>query len=307
MSLTFGVFADLHVSIMHDPENRLKAFLDDAQQKKVDFIVHLGDFCSPNDIKLSHKNKGTKSYIDSENIIKAFREFPIPHYSVIGNHDLDFCNKEEMANFFGMPNAYYSYDCKDYHFVCLDANFFKKDGEYHDYANSNYYPHDLPYLPESQMEWLRDDLKSTTKKTILFSHQSLTKEPFGIKNFEQFHKIVDEINANEQKIILALNGHSHLDNIATHNKVHYLNINSMSNQWLGDDYETVRYSSEITAAFPHLKYTVPYKDPLYAFITVSDNQIIVEGKDSTFVGIQPSEQGYTDEISSSIESRILHY
>lgn len=45
MSIKFGVCADLHVDIMHDGEDRLKAFLDVCREKNVDFIIRLGDFC----------------------------------------------------------------------------------------------------------------------------------------------------------------------------------------------------------------------------------------------------------------------
>ena len=46
-SVKFGVFADLHVDIMHDAKERLEKFLEDCLKENVDFIVQLGDFCYP--------------------------------------------------------------------------------------------------------------------------------------------------------------------------------------------------------------------------------------------------------------------
>ena len=48
-SIRFGIFADLHVNIIHDPELRLKEFIDAARKANVDFIIQLGDFCYPDD------------------------------------------------------------------------------------------------------------------------------------------------------------------------------------------------------------------------------------------------------------------
>ena len=47
--LRFGLCADVHKDIMHDADSRLKAFIDDAKDKDLDFIIQLGDFCRPYD------------------------------------------------------------------------------------------------------------------------------------------------------------------------------------------------------------------------------------------------------------------
>ena len=47
--LKFGVFADLHVDIMHDTEERLRVFLNACRREDVDFIVQPGDFCYPDE------------------------------------------------------------------------------------------------------------------------------------------------------------------------------------------------------------------------------------------------------------------
>ena len=52
MAVKFGIFADLHVDIMHDAQTRLEAFLSACSKEDVDFIIHLGDFCYPESRKV---------------------------------------------------------------------------------------------------------------------------------------------------------------------------------------------------------------------------------------------------------------
>lgn len=47
--LRFGICADIHKDIMHDGDERLKAFIDEVKEKDLDFIIQLGDFCRPYD------------------------------------------------------------------------------------------------------------------------------------------------------------------------------------------------------------------------------------------------------------------
>jgi hypothetical protein len=66
----------------------------------------------------------------------------------------------------------------------------------------------------------------------------------------------------------------------------------MSYQWLGDNYKHVRYSEEIDETYPWIKYTVPYKDPLWAIVEItSDHTLHLYGKKSEYVGPSPEELG----------------
>ena len=79
--------------------------------------------------------------------------------------------------------------------------------------------------------------------------------------------------------------------------IHYLQINSMSYQWLGGDYQHVRYSKEVDEKFPWIKYTVPYKDSLFAVVTIDTARgfLEIEGRQSEFVGPSPWEIGASRE------------
>ena len=65
----------------------------------------------------------------------------------------------------------------------------------------------------------------------------------------------------------------------------------MSYEWLGEKCQTIRYSKEIDEKYPYIKYTAPYKDPLFAFVEVTKNRIQIEGIKSSFVGPSPKELG----------------
>ena len=61
----------------------------------------------------------------------------------------------------------------------------------------------------------------------------------------------------------------------------------MSYSWVGEKYQKIRYSSEIDSKYPYIKYTIPYKDPLYAFAEIKGGIIYIKGIESTIVGPGP--------------------
>jgi phosphodiesterase/alkaline phosphatase D-like protein len=47
--LRFGVISDLHFGFRPDVESRLQQFVNEMNDKNVDFIIQLGDYCFPDD------------------------------------------------------------------------------------------------------------------------------------------------------------------------------------------------------------------------------------------------------------------
>jgi Icc protein len=74
---------------------------------------------------------------------------------------------------------------------------------------------------------------------------------------------------------------------------------------MGGDYIHVRYSEEIDKKYPYIKYTAPYRDPLYAIVTVDLEMGImkIDGLESEFVGPAPWELGGTKESWEHISLR----
>ncbi len=94
-------------------------------------------------------------------------------------------------------------------------------------------------------------------------------------------------------MVACFSGHHHRDYVRQINDIVYPQINSASYHWVGGDYQRVRYSKEIDAAYPYIKYTVPYRDPLFALVTIDHARgaMSIEGRKSSFVGPPPWELG----------------
>jgi hypothetical protein len=89
---------------------------------------------------------------------------------------------------------------------------------------------------------------------------------------------------------MVFSGHHHQDYYNVINGIHYVQINSMSYQWMGADYARAHYDATIESAYPSAKYTAPYKDPIWAFLTIHKNGVVkIKGKTSTFLPPTPEE------------------
>jgi 3',5'-cyclic AMP phosphodiesterase CpdA len=206
---------------------------------------------------------------------------------VLGNHDMDGgFSREQAVAFFGMPARYYSFDRNGWHFVVLDTNDPEK-------PRRPGYP--ISIGPD-QLDWLRKDLAATDGPTILFSHAPLIGPSGGtVRNGPQVRALLEEINvqAGRPKIVASLNGHTHLDYDVRINGIRYIHFNSMSYYWVGGDYLRVRYGEDIDRRYPYIKYTAPYKDAVYAIVTLTpDGRLSIRGVESEWVGPSPQQLGY---------------
>jgi len=70
----------------------------------------------------------------------------------------------------------------------------------------------------------------------------------------------------------------------------------MCNQWLGYDFPLERlefFSPDLYINYRLFKYMAPYKDPLWAIITLNDDgSIEIRGKKSSWLGPSPTEMGF---------------
>ncbi len=272
-SLRFGVCADGHKDIMFDADTRLRTFIDAASAKEFDFIIHLGDFCRP--------------YEANREFLSIWNSYQGEKHHVIGNHDMDGgFTKEKVIEFWSSPAKYYSFEKNGFHFIVLDGN------------DKNPSPDKAPgyarFVGDEQIEWLKSDLKSTNLPCILFSHQSFENIELGIENQSEIRKILEDENKTSgfNKVIACFSGHHHTDYATSINGIYYIQINSMSYQWLGEKYQTIRYSNEIDKNYPWIKYTAPYREPLFAFVELDSKSIRIEGRKSEFVGPTPEELNY---------------
>ena len=270
---------------MHDAEARLRVFIDAVKRDSPDFILQLGDFCCP--------------YEKNRKFLSIWEEFKGPRYHTLGNHDRDGGFAwQQVQDFWGMPHRYYSFDQGGWHFVVLDGNEKKLVNP------EPGYPH---YVGPEQLEWLRDDLRKTNAATILFSHQSL-EDPGGLENRTEVRAVLEEANtaAGWHKVGVCLNGHHHIDFQREINGIQYVQVNSMSYCWLGEQYAHIRYSDEIDKTHPAIKYTAPYKESLFASVSLDPNEgMTIRGRRSEFVGPTPWELGLQEKKGTSLDQNII--
>ena len=287
--ITFGICTDVHKDIMHDADERLISFVNEMNQRQVDFTIQLGDFCRP--------------YEYNDTFMNIWNSFDGPKYSVLGNHDMDGgFSRDETLSYFDMPAKYYSFNIKGFHFIVLDGND-KSETPQEGYAR---------YIGIEQENWLKNDLLSTDYSCIIFLHQSLEDE-WGIENAAEIRSILENENlkSGKDKVIACFNGHSHMDTAININDIWYVEVNSMSYFWVGEKYMHNSYIDLLEESFPWLKYTCPYEEPLYAVVTIdSKGKISIEGKKTNWVGPSPAEIGYSyekymDRIKPEITNMLL--
>ena len=105
--IRFLVFSDLHYDEVTDGDNRIEKILADALKRDLDFIVSLGDLCTP--IK------------ENQRVLERFKSLGIPFYNVIGNHETDKCILSEILDFYAINNPYYSVICNGYKLIFLNT------------------------------------------------------------------------------------------------------------------------------------------------------------------------------------------
>ena len=284
-----GWITDLHHGYAADAEQRLTTFIAEANRVGPDFIIQGGDFCHPTP--------------EAASFLKTWNGFSGPKYHVLGNHDMDKGNKQQIMELWGMDKPYYSFDQSDFHFVVMDCNYILDGGNYVDYDKANFYidgsRRDL--VNPEQIEWLREDLRKTKKQTIIISHQSFDDVWTGytVPNKLKVRAVIDAANraSKRPKVIACFCGHHHLDHHMQINGVHYFHINSASYYYVGDG-----FGSDGSKAM--------YADPVYCFVEIDPvGMITIKGRTSRFVSPTPAEKGYVHaaKITASIEDKVIRY
>lgn len=293
-NVLFGICADVHQTPERDASGRMRAFVDEAMQRSANFVIQLGDFIAPDD-------SGRK-------LLDEWERFPGPKYHVLGNHDAERNGKQAVMRFQNQAEKYYSFDCREYHFIVLDTNYAKIGDEYIDYDRDNYHKDFFNcYIPDFELEWLAKDLDATDKRCFLFTHATLALGDWSVYNIHAFMDVIWLANekAGFNKVTMCFSGHDHADAYLFKGGVHYVLINSMSHKYIGPKY--TNHSSNAAALkedYGTLKHVVPYRDPLYAFVRLKENGLIqIIGKQSEYVGNSPMELHWEHFASPQISYR----
>lgn len=277
---SIGLIADLHQDIMHDGAQRLYSFIHSMKKEKPDALFQLGDFAYPAD-----KNKG---------VIEAFRNAHSKAYHVIGNHDTDNGHTiEECIKVWCMPHRYYAVTVNGILFLVLDGN---------DKGSPSYQGGYPSFINAEQTSWLQQQLKSANQPVIILSHQPLG----GVMAIDNAIEVQGIINRHKEKVLLCINGHTHLDAVYLVDDIPYVHINSASYFWVGGNFKHESYDTDVHLQYPWIASTCPYESALFTTLTIHPDkgQIKIGGRKSRWKGPSPAMLGYTPSYSLETSSSI---
>ena len=220
-ALKIGLVTDLHYAdknvsgTRHYRETpaKLAEAAEELAKHKPSFLVELGDF-----IDAADSVKTELGYL--KRINRDFKPICQQRHHVLGNHCVYTLKKQEFLEIVQQKKSYYSFDSGRFHFIVLDSCF-RSDGE--PYGRKNFVWTD-PNIPAAELEWLKADLKSTSKKTVVFAHQRLdVSSVYGVKNAPAVRKILE----GSKKVLAVFQGHSHANDHKQIGGIHYCTLVAM--------------------------------------------------------------------------------
>lgn len=216
-----ALMTDLHYADKPSAGNRyyresipkLEEALAYFQGKQPNFVVELGDL-----IDAADSPEVEQKYLRTIN--EKFRNISPRRHYVLGNHCVDTLTKAEFLGEVGQEQSYYSFDHQGWHFIILDACF-RTDGMPYGRKNSIWTDANIP---EAELDWLREDLKASSRPTIVFAHQRLdVSNHYGVKNCEKVRAILEA----SEKVEVVFQGHSHKNDYRSIAGIHYCTLAAM--------------------------------------------------------------------------------
>ncbi|QEL19758.1 metallophosphoesterase family protein [Limnoglobus roseus] len=267
--LRFGIITDVHHDLVPDGVARVTAFADAMTAGKVDFVCQLGDFCTPKPA--------------NRPFLAAFERFAGDRYHVLGNHDMDGgFTREKTVAFFGMPGRYYSFEKAGVRFVVLDGN--DPGGKTKGYKR---------FIGKYQLDWFAKELATAAGPVVVLVHQPFDDQPFeAIENHAEVRAVLKAANAKGPKVAAVFSGHHHMNYVQKIDDVPHVQVNSASYYYLGA-HSHMSYDAETHKKYPVLAGTCPYKDALWAVVTIDQTQgkLTIEGKSTEWLGGSPWDVG----------------
>ena len=206
--MKIGLFTDCHYNkaelIGHkrrsaDSYNKVKSSMDAFKENNVDICFCLGDITD-------HVNGDTKSDIieNYKYMLSLINSYGIPFYLVPGNHDYLMTTGEEIEELLGKKLPPCVVKTEKYNIILLDANY-RSDMERFDVAGVEWTDSNLPPY---QVEFLKNELDSSSKECIVMVHENLDPNIHNshvIKNADEIRKIIKDSG----KVKMVLQGHFH--------------------------------------------------------------------------------------------------
>ncbi len=253
----------------------LNRMLKRAADEKVDFVIHMGDFC--NDYPASPEL--TKAYLENE--------YGLTVYGIDGNHELECMNVwhetpldlEHPMQYFvpfltndidgvvwGTPNgkpakdwsiAYYYFDKNGIRFVCLDTEYsYNQELDEWQHNPSLYVPKGnivTESLGREQRAWAEAVLTDAAEKNIpciVFTHIPFRRDLPYSRESAVIREMIGRVNQKRKgTVVAAISGHLHTDHdVLLDENVLYIDINTSTNgHWIREG--VAHYGPEHTFDF----------------------------------------------------------
>ena len=190
----FVQITDIHIDTEEDHIAIFEQAIDEINEIAPAFVIATGDMVLKGDeVTISQAREWFDTYST------LIQDFEMPIYNAMGNHDVVGINCEQVdktepgyneemyRDYFGP--TYYSFDWGPYHCLILDPNELV-DG------------HQVYRIPDSQLEWLRQDLAHRQGETLLvFFHEPTT-------SWENRTQVLNLLKQNQA---MMFSGHWHFD------------------------------------------------------------------------------------------------
>lgn len=251
--IKLGMIADLHGGLAVDASQRLDAFLHNMEMEGCDALVQMGDFAYPNQEHQSYPDRFNAAHDQTVH--------------VIGNHEFDHSlTRKDCFKAWGIEASYYRRDIAGLQVIVLDCN--QRGSPTH----RGGYP---SYIGDKQALWLEKQLEQADSPVLVLSHQPLA----GTAAIDNAAKIQATLSRHRNKVLLCLNGHTHVDSLVRVGGVPYLHVNSASYYWVGGETRMAYYTA-----------------PLFTTVTIdlAKGVILVSPRKSEWKDKSPEQLGYFD-------------
>lgn len=299
-TIRFSVFADLHYrdGDWNWASKRLEAILRRASERKVDFLMHCGDFCH------NVSTAGT--------ILERYNSFPIQTWHTMGNHDFEQTEGlEPVLRAYRMgEKSYYYFDVNGFRMISVDTNFYHApDGSIAHYADSDVWAkcHQSELLiPEEEIAFLDDALETAPGPCVVFSHGSLIR-PKSVANSGEVLEILRRPRRKGGRLLLWINGHHHRNNLVLRDDIAFFDLNSTTSTWINHTHHA--YPAELMAKFAQSEHELLYTEPVHAIVTLTDRgELRIEGmQGGLLLGVTPESTGEPkfDEVGLACDASVL--
>ncbi|OMP77359.1 metallophosphoesterase [[Flexibacter] sp. ATCC 35208] len=234
-ALRIAHLTDIHLKDKFDAPRHLRDCLHHVQSHspKVDFILNGGDLVFDMNKEDLATNEAQWKLV--KGVFKS--ESGLPMYSVLGNHDIWWKEKNEKEyalQQLEMAKPYYSFVKGGWKFICLDSVHLDIDNTWY-----------IGKLGEDQFHWLESELNNTDKNmpVCVLSHIPILTATLMIEDniVNKWTMLGGDMHTDTAAIIslfykhpnvkLCLSGHIHLRDKVVYNNVTYICNGAVSGAW----------------------------------------------------------------------------